>query len=163
MEDWTERFLRYREISRLVWNLGFLPDLEPYDYLAFAHWRDVLARLFEGIVVAPLGLPLSKSPVGQPGGPQFQVKVRAGRLNVLIANLKYDGPGRAWTEVTLDFSSPEYDLRYLSYFDWDQTAPMDCRFVNAQIVRLDSDPQYVGKELLVDSMDCCGFFYLEEE
>ena len=54
-EDCTQLFLRYREIARLVWNLGFWPDPELRAIACGLAYEDAMARLFEGMVL--LGLP----------------------------------------------------------------------------------------------------------
>ena len=72
-KDCTELFLQYREVARLVWNLGFWPKaevrasdcLQAGDYIAA--FGETAARLYEGVVLLPLGYENRVKQIDSPG------------------------------------------------------------------------------------------------
>jgi hypothetical protein len=44
-EDCTQLFRQYREIARLVWNLGFWPDPELRAVACVLSYEDAIARI----------------------------------------------------------------------------------------------------------------------
>ena len=53
-QECTDLFFRYREIARLIWNLGFWPNSELRDWDSVEIYREATARLFEGLVLLAL-------------------------------------------------------------------------------------------------------------
>jgi hypothetical protein len=59
LKDCTEEFIRYREVCRNVWNAGFRHNAKieiGVDHSIFYQFREIEARLFEGMVLLPLGI-----------------------------------------------------------------------------------------------------------
>ena len=149
MTDCTERFNRYRDLSRMVWNVGFYSDLSRDDYVAIAAYKDVLQRLFEVMVAMPL------SQEGQ--DPRFRVIINRQEIEFLVArSLPEEHDGR-WQAVSYALVPDSYEFLFMDYFDWDQLAPKDCRYIRALIVRLDSHPDLVGRQALIEATECSVF------
>ena len=64
-QECTELFLRYREIARMIWNLGFWPNAELREWDARELYLEAMARLFEGMILLSLDKHVSKISTGQ--------------------------------------------------------------------------------------------------
>ena len=135
--DCTQAMLRYRDIARVVWNLGFCSDHRLLDYASLEPFEAAMARLFEGMVVGPLGHDLAVSDASSPEG-DWELLVEGGNYTELQVdkNLPHD-PGHLWWGPTIALSEGSHELKFVSYFDWRPLAPRDFGLVQVLIVRLD--------------------------
>jgi hypothetical protein len=92
--DCTELFYRYRELARLLWNLGLWiePTLRQWDALQL--YREISARLFEALVLLPLGYQGRIERNDTPGSiANFQVVLRGPEAPLLVdKNLPHEPP-----------------------------------------------------------------------
>jgi hypothetical protein len=100
-EDCTQLFLRYREIARLVWNLGFWPDPELRAIACGLAYEDAMARLFEGMVLLGLGYGerVQSWPQGLGEPVKFQVIPRTAGAELHVEDITYHlagGASHAW-------------------------------------------------------------------
>jgi hypothetical protein len=158
----TQLFLRYREVARLVWNLGFWPDPELREVACLLSYQDATARLFEGMVLLPLGygdrVPDWPGGLGKPV--RFTVNLKGRAQLEVDRSLPKDSP-HFWGDPVVQVEPDACQLRFLSFFDWGQLAPRDYRWMQVLIERLDERPDLVGHLALVE-FDKCLVWLAEE-
>jgi hypothetical protein len=150
----TELFFRYREVARLVWNLGFWiePKLREWDALQL--YREISARLFEALILLPLGYQGRIERNDTPGSvANFQVSLRGREAHLLVDSNLPDHPAHIFGGVVVDPKSG-VSLRFLRFFDWNELARRDFRFVEVLIEQLQARPDLVGHLALVEVADC---------
>lgn len=153
--DCTELFYRYRELARLLWNLGFWiePTLRQLDALQL--YREISARLFEALVLLPLGYQGRIERNDTPGSiANFHVVLRGPEAPLLVdRNLPHEPP-HIWGAPEIKVG-PEsgVSLRFLKFFDWDELARRDFRFMEVLIEQLQARPDLVGHHALVEVSD----------
>ena len=156
-KDCTELFAHFREIARVVWNLGFWanPELRQWDVLEL--YREATARLFEGLILLALGY---QGRIEDPDSPgkvaEFLVRPRATQIELLVDRNRPDEPGHVWGSPTLrlDPESPQCRLKFVRFFDWNQLDPRDFRYLEVLIQEFDDKPELVGHHGLVEFAMC---------
>jgi hypothetical protein len=69
----TELLLKFRDMARMIWNVAFWPntDLQSGDYFVIgdytAGFDEAMARLYEGMVLLPLGHTKRVEDLNHPG------------------------------------------------------------------------------------------------
>lgn len=156
--DCTEIFNRFRDLARLIWNVGFRPIPALREPTYFLTYRELCARLFESIVGLPLGLDGKIQDVSRPGDlTKFHVtlKTPAGRWMVNTAPERHC---RYWEESRLELdNSNSYEFRFINYFDWDQQSHRDYAWIEVLIVRLDAKPEWQDRHALLEATECIIF------
>lgn len=166
MKDCTELFAHFREIARVVWNLGFCanPELRLWDVLEL--YREATARLFEALILLALGYQGRIEEADSPGGvAEFLVRPRAAQTELLVDRNRPSKPGHVWGSPTLQLGpdSPQCQLRFVRFFDWDQLAPRDLRYLEVLIQEFDDKPELVGHHALVEFTMCSIWFVHKDE
>jgi hypothetical protein len=162
-EDCTELFLRYREIARLVWNLGFWPDPELREIECVLAFEYAMARLFEGMVLLRFGYTeqLKRFPDGLGEAVDFRVTGKAAAIKLAVDRYKPNSGTHEWGSPVVNPSVGSYDLRFMSFFDWSQLAIREYRSIVVLIERLDERPDLVGHLAIVD-LEKCSIWLAEE-
>jgi hypothetical protein len=159
----TELLLHYREIARLVWNLGFWPNSKLREWDAVEIFRETMARLFEGMVLLALGFQGSIKDKDAPGEiADFRVKAHKREVELLVERNRPDDPGHIWGDPTVRMS-PEaspYRLRFVRFFDWDQLGMRDLRFLEVLIESMDDRPDLIGRHAIIE-FECCSISLAE--
>ena len=158
MTNATDLFLRYREVVRGAWNLGFRVELTngPADYRAVEIFQNAAARLFKGMVLWPLGLPARVRDPWTPGDAgSFEVRVRNDRATQLLVD-RYlpTSPHHAFGSPTVSIRPGDCDLRFLEWFDWEQLGVRDFAYLKVLITRFPGHPEFEGRYALVTVGDC---------
>src|SRR5690348_3352728 len=120
--DCTDIFLKYREIARLVWNAGFWTNPQLWDWNSVFLYREVTARLFEGMVLLALGYEGRIEDANCPGQiARFYVIAQRAGVKLLVDKNTPTGPGHIFgvPAIPLPSESEAYELKFLRYFDWD--------------------------------------------
>lgn len=165
-EDCTQLFVQYREIARLIWNLGFWPDPELRVGACILVYNDAVARLFEAMVLLRLGYgeKVQEWPhgLGQPIKFAVTLKTSGSPTTQLdVGNLPNTLP--SWFgDPILHVASGACELRFMSFFDWDIFAPRDYRWLQVLIERFDERPEVVGHLALVE-FDKCKIWLAQED
>ncbi len=161
--DCTQLFLHYREIVRVVWNLGFWPNPELREWDSVEVFQEAIARLFEGIILLAIGYQGRIEDKFSPGEiVNFTVISNVPEMKLLVdKNLPAD-PGHVWGVPVLHVGSKSYQLRFVRFFDWEQLAPRDFRWLEVLVERLDNRPDLVGHHALVE-LDHCSIWFIPEE
>jgi hypothetical protein len=161
-EECTPLFRQYREVARLVWNLGFWPDPELRAVACVLSYEDAMARLFEGMILLRLGygdsVPEWPHGLGKPI--KFAVTLKA-RAQLDVDRSLPDAPSHIWGDPVLQVEPGTCELRFMSFFDWDQVAPREYRWLVVLIERFDERPETVGHLALVE-FDRCSILLAEE-
>lgn len=163
----TNWFLNYREVARHVWNAGFVPYGELLCVPAERSYVTAMARLFEGMVLRPLGF-ADHLPDDYKLGSAVEFFVRpsaaTNSANLLVhANARFE-PGRAWGYPELRIRGEDRSLlRFVSFFDWQQFGTRHLRLLEVVIDELDVRPELVGRPALVDLDECAIWVRLPED
>jgi hypothetical protein len=161
----TEIFLRYREICRVVWNLGFWPFPELREIPCVLAYDQAMARVFEAMVLLPLGYAerITETPQGLGKIADFGVSIDLPETELLIDKFLPGGPYHSWGNPILRLPRGRtHQLKFVSFFDWNQLAPRDFRFLEVRIEGLDGSPEFIGHHALVE-LDRCSVWLLEQD
>jgi hypothetical protein len=162
-EDCTPLFLRYREIARLIWNLGFWPDPELREVACVLSYENAVARLFEGMVLLRLGYDdrLTEWPHGEGKPVNFAVTIKAPGAQLDVDQNLANASSHAWEDPVLQVAPDACRLRFMGFFDWGQLAPREYRWLRVLIEQFDERPELVGHLALVE-FDKCSIWLAEE-
>lgn len=162
--DCTQLFLQYREVARIVWNLGFWPDSQLREVACLLAYEDAMARLFEGMVLLRVGydakVPDWPRGLGKPI--RFAAKLKSPGAQLNVDRSLPDAASHFWGDPVVQVESDACLLRFMSFFDWDQLAPRDYRWLQVLIERFDQRPELVGHLALVE-FDKCSIWLAEED
>jgi hypothetical protein len=156
MQDCTPLFLRYREIARLVWNLGFWPDTELREVECVLAFEYAMARLFEGMVLLRFGYSgqVKRFPDGLGEPVNFRVLAIAPDVELSVDRYLPNSGSHEWGGSIVRLSEGSYQLRFMSFFDWSQLAVREYRTLQVLIERLEGRPELVGRLALIELEKC---------
>lgn len=162
--DCTSLFLHYREVVRLVRNLGFWPDEALRNWDSVAVFREAAARLFEGLVLLPLGRPWIIEDTHQIGIiDDFIVRPNGSILRLSVDSSTDPGLFHSWGEPDAQLHRDEvYRLRFLRFFDWDERSVRDFALVEVVIEEWQRLPDLVGRHALIQTY-LCSFLLSNEK
>lgn len=162
MRNCTDLFFRYREISRLVWNLGIWPNPILADWDCVELYREAMSRLFDAMILVPLGCEERVKDKYYPGKTaRFSVEINSQEAELQVNKNLPSEPGGIWGKPTLRAKRGEQQLRFMSFFDWEQRGPRDLQLIEVLIERFDSRPDCVGHHGLI-SLDRCSILLIDE-
>lgn len=160
--DCTQSFRRYRELFRMIWNGYFASEpalCEPEPHFLF---HDAAARLFEALIFLPFSIYVNVSDRYRPGmSGDFMVHIAVTEASLAVNARLQSEPVTIYGRPTLPVRPGEAELRFISFFDWDEMGPRQFSFLEVRIERLDSHPDLVGRHAIID-MDACSI-WLEYE
>ncbi len=145
--DCTELMLKYREVVRLAWNIGFAnaglwyPEAVEQYHLATCH-------LFEAMLVMKLGFEndeIHPMTIGEMLSMSLQYETFP--RSVLVK-----APGEqvfTVVDIARDVRPEEYSLCFVEFFDWDCSGVRDFAFALATIESFAPLPRLVGGQILV--------------
>ncbi|HZZ91906.1 MAG TPA: hypothetical protein VFE23_05045 [Usitatibacter sp.] len=139
----------FRVASRELFNHYFRLD-DPYSATAAAwaaeeRFREVESVLFDQLVVVPIGLRL-----GNYGKPQERIIVKSRLGGPVPAMINREFTSGYWDYPVKEMSSSA-TLLFVKFFDWDQLAVRDNRYVCVQIVDWADHPEAKGKSALIET------------
>ena len=163
MRECTELFLRYRELARLVWNLGLWPVPELREWDCTERYEEAMARRFKAVVLLAQGYQGRIEDPFHPGkSVELRVEVREPGADAQVdKNLPSDGC-HIWGSPRIRLQPGQQQLRFVALFDWDQLAPRDCRLLEVLIERLDDHPELVGHHALVELSRCSIWLVVDD-
>jgi hypothetical protein len=160
----TELLLKFRDMARIIWNVAFWPnpDLQSGDCFVIgdytAAFDEAMARLFEGMVLLPLGRTERVEDLNHPGTtvPLF-IEIKSLNVQCLIdQNLPSDA-GHIWRPIGVPLDSGSYEFHFRGFFDWDQLGHRDFNFIEVLVRRMDTMPDAVGHHALIPASDCSAW------
>jgi len=154
-QECTDLFFRYREIARLIWNLGFWPNSELRDWDSVEIYREATARLFEGLVLLALDRKERVKDKYYPGkAANFLVLAKGPDVKLQVDKHPPGNPVHVWGQPVLRLGPDSSQLKFLSFFDWDNLAPRNFQLLEVLIQRLDDNPSLVGHHALIELEKC---------
>lgn len=141
--------IQFRVASRELFNHYFRVD-EPYaaDTLSWTlveRFGEIQRLLFDKMVSEPIGLA-----TGNYGRPQERIRVQPRIAGPVPAMINREATSGYW-DYHVKAIAPEAQLIFISFFDWDQLALRDNRYVRVQIAEWPAMPEAKGKHALVES------------
>jgi hypothetical protein len=162
--DCTKLLLKYRDITRLIWNAAFWTNSELEQGSCFvvgdymATFADAAARLYEGMVLLPLGNASRVDDVNYPGKTGLlSIEVGSAGVECLIDDNLPGDAGHVWRRAGLALDEGGYEFEFRSFFDWDQLGHRDFLYIEVLIRRLDQRPEAVGHHALIQVVDCTAW------
>ncbi len=163
--DITNRFLKFREAVRHLWNVYFYVDAQrDQDWDLRDAFSVAYVALFEAIVM--YRLPEGALPIAHLWDADttvldcYQVSSGSRELPLMIAR---DSPASGyWDHPISSVLTSTVDLRMISLFDWDTLGFRDFRYLRVRICRADN-ADLIGRDALIDFAHCDIIFRTKEE
>ena len=143
MKNATLHILKYREAARHVWNtylrceaetgLGMPPDSDTLD-----DWETLKSDLFHALVVRRAGIEDRSSLRVVPISPE---------IPAMISRSK---PARTYWDNPAQRLASDDDLRFIDFFDFDQSGFLDFAYLRVAIRGSQRHPELVGHEALIE-------------
>lgn len=160
-EDCTELLLRYRDMARMIWNLAFWPNPDVRDGDCFtagdyhSAYVEAMARLYEGMVLLPLGHNERVQDWDFPGdGVALSIQLKHPKVECLIDQSLPNAPGHTYKPLGVPIQPGEYEFEFRRFFDWDSLGHRDFQFVTVLVKRLPAMPGAVGHLALIPFSEC---------
>lgn len=160
----TDLLLKYRDMARMIWNSAFWTnvDLREGDLFVVGEYTgafdEAMARLYEGMVLLPLGHTCRVQDMNCPGKAiPLSIEVASPTVEYLIDEDIPEGPSHRFTVGELPLQEGTYDFEFVEFFDWDQLGHRDFRFMKVLIRRMDANPTAVGYHALVPASECSAW------
>ncbi len=153
--DCTDLFLRYRDINRLVWNLGFWACPPLREWVCERSFTAAMARIFEGVVLRPFGCDAVIGETLIPGNyVHIAVEPRTTETELLVDGDPALGRTGCWGNPTVRAKQEEIGMRFIELFDWYSLGARDSHMIVVTLERFGSHPELVGRRALVEVMNC---------
>jgi hypothetical protein len=149
MEDITDRMYAYRECARVLWNMGFRTDAVPdLDFDAVDAYRDVCRRLFNAIVLEPIGA-IARVPTGR-REPFIGLQISP-RFDPVPAMIRRPtDQGIYWDDPVKELKTQGLSLVFIDFYDFDDFGYIDLRYYLVRVLRCGDHPELVGRDALID-------------
>jgi hypothetical protein len=141
-------------VVRTVWNLGFCVKPELLQGDCALVYREVMARLFEAMVLIPLRFDGRVENFCCPGEAERFSVVANSELTPLMIDRNLPGDGVHVWELPKPVGPQAYSLRFIAFFDWVEVEHRDLRLLKVEIERMDERPELVGRHALIEFTDC---------
>ncbi len=156
----TDLLLKYRDMARVIWNSAFWPnaDLRDGDLFVVGEYTgafdEAVARLYEGMVLLPLGHARRVLEMNCPGkAVPLSIEVTSPSVECLIDEDLPGEPCHRWSRADLSLQEGAYNFEFRQFFDWDQLGHRDFRFIQVLIRRMDA----VGHHALIAASECSAW------
>jgi hypothetical protein len=143
MKNVTLQILKYREAARHLWNvylrgegefgLGALPDDDTLD-----DWTALKKDLFYALVVRY---------TGDEDRSLLRVVPTSPEVPAMISRSK---PARTYWDNPVERLAPNDDLRFIDFFDFDQSGFLDFKYYRVAINGSERHPDLAGHEALIE-------------
>ena len=148
MSNVHEAVNEFRLASRGLFNDYFRVKNEPYDnggWSLLERFCEVEDVLFQSLVG-----PVCKSELGPYGQTQvgLLVTLRSGRFAPIMLNREVESG--YWDHPVTEITE-EADIQFVRFFDWDQLATRDYRYVEVVVKSWPTKPELEGKHGLIET------------
>jgi hypothetical protein len=140
----TNHFDQYKEATRGVWNTYILCDGRA-DWDDHEVYQEIDRLLFETTVLKKIGFDRCRKFHGK-----FKVRSKGGH-DCLPVIVNRDGDGGYWDHPVTALINDDYDIDFIEFFDWDQLAHRDNRYVMARIITSSKHPEINGHKALIET------------
>ena len=144
--DLDERVNRFRVAGREIFNHWFRvrdPDADGGWELE-EQFSEIEALLFQKLVTEPARLPIIR--YGEPN-PSIRVSLMSDRAPIMLNREEDSG----YWDYPINLITPETELTFIRFFDWDQLAYRNNQYVRARVDSWLLHPEVVGKHGLIES------------
>lgn len=154
MADITPLILRYREAARTVWN-GFLRE-EPYDSRGSHDWEALKQVLFTALVLRQCGHDDCAAALLGPERYGFSWVKPIAHLRVVpttevpVMISRTPSGGTYWDHPVDRLGPEDADMRFVDFFDFDQSGYVDFRYYLVSIESCARHPALQGHQALID-------------
>jgi hypothetical protein len=152
--DITSSVANFREAARHLWNAHYrqtLSERDPWDVRD--SFDEVIGRLFGSLVLEPLGIDgtgLARWNAGEPT-PVKGLIVRPSAESGVPIMINRDRPRSGyWDHPKERVAAAEAELLFARFFDFDQLACRDFRYLEVFIASCVREPDIVGRWALLD-------------
>lgn len=148
--DITQLMNRYRECVRHLWNEYFWTDAETdKDWDLGDEYDQVAVELFSSLVLRKIGRDDVNLALYRvvPRNPLLFLRVEVDSRSQVMINREIDS---GYWDHPLNFvEKDELDLRFISFFDWDDLGFRNFELYLARIHASDKHPELVGRNALL--------------
>lgn len=119
-----------------------------------------MCRLFEGVILLGLGFQGRIEHSNSPGDiADFRIKAKH-EVQLWVDGNRPDDAGHLWGNPILRIrpEAPQYQLRFVRFFDWDELGIRHLRFMEVLIQAMDDHPNLVGHHALMELEGCSIYF-----
>lgn len=149
MKNITEYMLRYREASRTLWNLFFLPTYLDSQVDTGFDFLDAEKILFLGLVLRPLGL-YGSSSLDAP----ILVSPTSSNVSAMISNPRENDKCHYWDHEIDQIQKDDIELAFIEFFDFRALdSIIDYQYAKCRILNCTSTPNLKNHEVLVEVKD----------
>ncbi len=159
MRNITDLMDHYRDVARMIWNLGFraVPELQDWD--SRDRFEEIKKLLFRSLVFARL----DEGECGHEISPETErvlhvVPSGAEITPIMIHNPREGDRNRYWDDPVKQIRSADAELHFLDYFDWDDMASADFQYYRVRVGSFPAQPHLVGREALIEHKNADVFF-----
>lgn len=145
MRDITDQMLRYREASRMLWNLFFFPVYASAELETECDFFDAQRALFHGLVLRHIGYEQA-APVEQ----LISILPISTPIPAIISNPRDNDKTHYWDHEINQINN-NTEMGFIEFFDFrDLDSIIDHRYVRCKIHKCEIYPELIGHEALVE-------------
>ncbi|TVZ39033.1 hypothetical protein P886_4766 [Alteromonadaceae bacterium 2753L.S.0a.02] len=149
MKKVTEYFEKYREASRHLRNIYYVPkDDDVWDILD--DFEEVSVLLFKHLVCAPLNIGYEKYDWFNESISCFKLQAQGSRLPIMINRIPNVNHGH-WDHEIHTVDPDDLTLDFICYFDWNPQGVIDNRYIMCKISDAKVSKNVIGHIGLVES------------
>jgi hypothetical protein len=137
---------RFRIAGRELFNHWFRVR-DPYQNNGWEleeRFSEIEALLFQKLVTEPAGLP--NVHYGEPN-PRIQLRLATDRAPIMVNRDKESG----YWDHPINVVTTDAELRFITFFDWDQLAFRNNQYVRVLVTAWPSHPEVSGKHALIEA------------
>ena len=148
MRDITNIFQRYREATRHLRNVFYVPvDRDDWDMIEDFDEMSVL--LFKHLVLGELKIERGKMDWLAKPCPNFIIDSTSEILPLMVNR---DGQSGYWDNPIKEVSKGDLTMHFIDYFDWDSMDQIDYRYYRIRIVASEKYPSLIGNDALIETI-----------
>lgn len=154
-KDVTRELLRYREVARMVWNVGYYPNARLRSWYAVESYDRCMQLLFDSMILSLLADQTSTDH-SHPGDQRFPILVKPQypRVEIRVNQNEEMNPLKVWGRPTLLLEQDSQELRFVRFFDWDLLGVRDLALAEVEIVSIATHPDLAGRHGLIQVASC---------
>lgn len=158
MENITDLFHKFREVSRNLRNIYYLPS-NSNDWATIDNFNEVSRILFFHLVLFPLNLNRINFDWFNKPYSEFRVLPKSSDCPIMINRETSCG---YWDYPTKEIQTKMNKLSFISFFDWDHMSPIDQQYLRVIIENSTQSQEIIGKHALIE-YNYCNIYYAKNK
>lgn len=152
MQDVTEDILRYREASRLLWNVFFRPI---YQLEIEEDFADADRALLQGLVLRYHGIEGTTSIQDL-----IHVVPTIHKLPIMISNPRAGDRNGYWDHPIEELEKDQFEAGFIEFFDFRaMDGPLNHQYARCRLFSCSKHPDLVGRDALIEVLHI-SFFWM---